>query len=70
VIIPFDERAKEILIRAADEADLRGHATIGSAHLILALLREPAPTVAAVLADRGVDYAWAASDPGPLGWDD
>ncbi|WP_026341604.1 Clp protease N-terminal domain-containing protein [Actinomadura atramentaria] len=54
---PFTERAKTVLELGLREAHRLGHASIGTGHLLLGLLREGGGRGAAVLADLDADPA-------------
>ena len=54
VDMPISSGGKRVLDHAAEEADRMGHPRIGTEHLFLALLREPASFAALTLKERGV----------------
>jgi ATP-dependent Clp protease ATP-binding subunit ClpC len=54
VEIPFSEESKRVLNFAAEESDRLGHNYIGTEHLLLGLLREPASQAAATLTAHGL----------------
>ena len=62
VVIPFSDATKLVISRAVEEADQRQHPQIGTMHLLLGVLRDPAPMAASVLSKRGVAYATLAGD--------
>jgi ATP-dependent Clp protease ATP-binding subunit ClpA len=53
----FTRSARDVVVRASTEARELGHPWVGTEHLLLALLRDPAWPVAAVLRTHGVDEA-------------
>jgi ATP-dependent Clp protease ATP-binding subunit ClpC len=54
VEIPFSEETKRILNAAASEADGLGHNHIGTEHLLLAILCEPATAAGQILTAHGI----------------
>ena len=59
VEIPFTEDAKAALTNAAVEADRLLHTYIGSEHLLLGILSDPATLASSVLIEHGLDLATA-----------
>ncbi|WP_354642549.1 Clp protease N-terminal domain-containing protein [Kitasatospora camelliae] len=55
----FTAAARRVVTGAQDEARELGHERIGTEHLLLALLREPADPAAAVLVEMGLDHPTA-----------
>lgn len=53
----FTDAARDAVIRAQEEARELDQSPIGTQHVLLALLADPAGPVAAALRDRGVDAA-------------
>lgn len=70
VVIPFSDATKLVISRAVEEADQRQHPQIGTMHLLLGVLRDPAPMAAGVLSKRGVAYALLAGDAAAFVGDD
>ncbi len=70
VVIPFSDATKLVISRAVEEADQRQHPQIGTMHLLLGVLRDPAPMAAGVLSKRGVAYATLAGDAAAFVGDD
>lgn len=50
----FTEQARNVVVRAQEEARSLGHGGVGTEHLLLAVLREPGEAGAATLARLGV----------------
>ena len=55
VTMPLSTKAKEVLANAADESGTLGHEHISTAHLMLSLLREPAPFMVGVFQRYNLD---------------
>jgi len=55
VTMPLSAEAKKVLANAADESGTLGHEHIGTAHLMLGLLREPAPFMVGVFQRYNLD---------------
>jgi hypothetical protein len=62
VVIPFSEVTRLVLQRAVDEADRLQHPQIGTMHLLLGVLRDPALLASSVLSKWDVTYATLAAD--------
>src|SRR5215813_13315441 len=56
VTMPLSAKAKKALANAADESVTLGHEHISAAHLMLSLLREPAPFVVGVFQRYNLDF--------------
>ena len=54
---PLSHDSKQVLSYAAEEADALGHWIIGSAHIVLGLLRLEPSLAAKLLEDHGMNYA-------------
>ena len=54
VEIPFSAETKRVLHYTAEEADLLGHTTIGTEHLLLGLLHEQQSVAASILTRHGL----------------
>jgi ATP-dependent Clp protease ATP-binding subunit ClpC len=54
--LPFTPRTKKILDWAANEAQAMSHKTIGTEHLLLALLKDMDTAAAIVFSDAGLEY--------------
>lgn len=54
--LPYTSRAKKALEEAMSEARERGHAYVGTEHLLLGILREEKGIAAQLLVDFGVTY--------------
>ena len=52
--IPLSPESRRVLDRAREEADRLKHQSIGTEHLLLGILREPASAAAGILARHGV----------------
>ena len=61
VEIPFSAETKRVLQYTAEEADLLGHTTIGTEHLLLGLLREQGSVAASILSRHGLTL-WHARE--------
>ena len=70
VVIPFSDVTKLALQRAVEEADRLQHPQIGTVHLLLGVLRDPALTASSVLSKWGVSYATLAADQAAFTGDD
>jgi hypothetical protein len=57
--LPLTDESKKVLSRAAAEADELKHRSIGTGHLVLALLGEKSSFAAEFLEQQGTDYAKA-----------
>ena len=55
VTMPLSAKAKKVLANAADESGTLGHENISTAHLMLSLLREPAPFMVGVFQRYNLD---------------
>lgn len=55
VTMPLSAKAKKVLANAVDESETLGHEQISTAHLMLSLLREPAPFMAGVFQRYDLD---------------
>ncbi|WP_371500891.1 hypothetical protein OG871_29335 [Kitasatospora sp. NBC_00374] len=55
----FTASARQVVVRAREEAAELGHGHIGTEHLLLAVLADAAEPSAAVLVDAGLDHATA-----------
>jgi len=53
----FTERSRQVVVLAQDEARMLNHDHIGTAHLLLGLMREEAGVAARVLHEAGLDVA-------------
>jgi ATP-dependent Clp protease ATP-binding subunit ClpA len=53
----FTERSRQVVVLAQDEARMLNHDHIGTAHLLLGLMREEAGVAARVLHESGLDVA-------------
>ena len=56
VTMPLSAKAKKVLANAVDESGALGHERISTAHLMLSLLREPAPFVVGVFQRYSLDF--------------
>lgn len=70
VVIPFSDGTKQVIHRAAVEADQRKHQRIGTVHLLLGVLGEPGLTGARALSKCGVTYAMLDGDPAAFAGDE
>jgi len=70
VVIPFSEVTRLVLQRAVDEADRLQHPQIGTMHLLLGVLRDPALLASSVLSKWDVSYATLAADQAAFTGDD
>jgi ATP-dependent Clp protease ATP-binding subunit ClpA len=58
----FTDRAREVVTRAQQEADALHHPHVGTEHLLLAMLNDPASVACTVLNDAGVDRAQVGAE--------
>ena len=70
VVIPFSDVTKLVLNRAVEEADGRGHGNIGTMHLLLGVLRDPALLASSVWSKWGVSHATLSGDESAFTGDD
>jgi hypothetical protein len=70
VVIPFSDATRQVIHRAAEEADGRNHERIGTMHLVLGVLGDPALTGTRMLAKCGVTYATLSGDASAFAGDD
>ncbi len=57
VDLPLSQESKRVLAYGAEEAERLGHRHVGTAHLVLGLLREPDSRAAQALAQAGAELA-------------
>lgn len=62
VEVPLSSESKRILNNAAEEAERLGSKSVGTEHLLLAILREEASRAAGILRERGLTLEWLRGD--------
>lgn len=62
VVIPFSAETKRIFLRAVEEADRLQHHDIGTAHLLLGILRDEGSVAASALKEKGLSLQIVRDD--------
>ncbi len=62
VDLPLSNESKRVLVYAAEEAERLGHNSVGTAHLLLGILREEQSFAATLLQKHGVDAQVVRTD--------